>query len=67
MGTKEYKLDNDGRVKRTYGFRPEVYGLLEQISNREVRSEVGELTHLIVERARSLGLFLPGQVGEEGG
>lgn len=60
------KLDADGRTRITLGMKPEVKALLREIARREQRSMQGEVSYLVMERARSMGLDVPGHVAEEG-
>lgn len=67
MNLKRRKKDKDGNYRFTFGFTPEVTKLLYEIADADRRSNVGELSYLVVERARALGLDVPGHVGKEGG
>jgi hypothetical protein len=60
--TRPVKVDKDGLVRLNISVRPEVAKLLLELSAKEERSRVKELTYLIVERARTMGLDVSGQV-----
>ena len=60
------RLREDGRVQGHFAFWPDVYRLLREISDIEHRSMTEELSHLVVERARHLGLDT-GHLGKERG
>lgn len=59
------KLDADGRTRITLGLKPEVKALLKALSRMEQRSMQGEVSYLVMERARAMGLDIPGHVAEE--
>ncbi len=57
--------DRDGRERTTVAFTPQVKDLLRELARREHRSQTAELSHLVVERARAMGLDTPGHVREK--
>lgn len=46
--------------------KPEVKALLQRLAQMEQRSMQGEVSYLVMERARAMGLDVPGHVAEEG-
>lgn len=61
------KLDKDGKVKTTIGLDPDIMQLLRDIARHDQRSMSGEVSHLVVERARTVGLDVPGHLRKESG
>lgn len=57
-------IDKDGRVRMTFGFKPEVAAMLRDLAKREDRSMVSELSHLVVKRSRELTADDAGHLGQ---
>lgn len=59
------RVNASGKIRGHYDWDPETYRLLRAISEADQRSQLGELTHLIKERARDLDIS--GEFGEQVG
>ena len=57
--------DRDGRLRLTVAFEPEVKALLQEVARHDRRSLSAEISHLVVERARTMGLNVTGHIGEK--
>ena len=56
-------VNHNGKIRGHYDWDPKTYKLLRLIAESDQRSQLGELTHLIQERARALDIT--GEVGEK--
>lgn len=59
--------DRDIKARTTLGLDQDVMDLLRQLAAMEHRSMAGEVSFLVTERARVLGLHTTGHVSEEKG
>ena len=59
------KIETDSRTRVTLDLKPEIKELLKEIARREQRSMQGEVSYLVMERAREMGLDLSWHVTEE--
>lgn len=57
--------EKDGKERLTIALTPEVKNLLRLVAHHDSRSLTGELSHLVVERARAVGLDAPRHVREK--
>lgn len=60
-------VGRDGKERLTVAFEPEVKLLLRRLARREHRSLTAQLSHLVMERARAVGLDTAGHVEEKAG
>lgn len=59
------KTDDDGRYRFNLALKEYAARLFYLLAETDQRSLAGELSYLVVERARELGLDAPGHVGEQ--
>jgi hypothetical protein len=59
------KLSKPGKDRTTIGLDPDIMQLLRDLALQEQRSMAGEVSHLVLERARTVGPHVPGRLGRE--